>query len=188
MAENTTNENTANEEGTANEATTNQEVPTNTEAPPNNEGTTNEGEALGEGGIKALHAERKARAEAEKRATEMAKRIEEYEAAQRTEAENLAHERDKALAELEAERKARADAERAVIAREVVAEMGLPVELAGRIQGDDREAMLEDARVFAAIAKANEPSRPAPIGAVGNGNNAPLSTSELFSNAIKGVL
>ena len=178
MAEDTTNENTTNEEGTPNE-----------EATTNTEDTTNDGsDTLGEGGIKALHAERKARAEAEKRATEMAKRIEEFEAAQRTEAENLAHERDKALAELEAERKARADAERAVIAREVVAEMGLPVELAGRIQGDDRESMLEDARVFAAIAKANEPSRPAPIGAVGNGNNAPLSTSELFSNAIKGVL
>ena len=178
MAEDTTNENTTNDtEGTAG-----QEVPTNTE------GTTNDSDTLGEGGIKALHAERKARADAEKRATEMAKRIEEFEAAQRTEAENLAHERDKALAELEAERKARADAERAVIAREVVAELGLPVELAGRIQGDDREAMMEDARVFAAIAKANEPSRPAPIGAVGNGNHAPLSTSELFSNAIKGVL
>ena len=184
MAENTTNENTTNN----NDGTPNEEVTPNTEVANNNDGTTNEGEALGEGGIKALHAERKARAEAEKRATEMAKRIEEYEAAQRTEAENLAHERDKALAELEAERKARADAERAVIAREVVAELGLPVELAGRIQGDDREAMLEDAKVFAAIAKANEPSRPAPIGAVGNGNHAPLSTSELFSNAIKGVL
>ena len=184
MAENTTNENATNEE-VANV----QEVPANTEDTTNNEATTNDvGDTLGEGGIKALHAERKARAEAEKRATEMAKRIEEYEAAQRTEAENLAHERDKALAELEAERKARADAERAVIAREVVAELGLPVELAGRIQGDDRDAMLEDARVFAAIAKASEPSRPAPIGAVGNGNNAPLSTSELFSNAIKGVL
>lgn len=184
MAEDTTNENTTtNEEGTSNE-----DVTTSTEGTTNNEGTTTEGEALGEGGIKALHAERKARADAEKRATEMAKRIEEFEAAQRTEAENLAHERDKALAELEAERKARADAERAVIAREVVAELGLPVELAGRIQGDDREAMMEDARVFAAIAKSKEPSRPAPIGAVGNGNNAPLSTSELFSNAIKGVL
>ena len=183
MAENTTNENTTNEE-----VATAQESTTNTEGATNNEATTNEGETLGEGGIKALHAERKARAEAEKRATEMAKRIEEYEAAQRTEAENLAHERDKALAELEAERKARAEAERAVVAREVVAELGLPVELAGRIQGDDREAMIEDARVFAAIAKASEPSRPAPIGAVGNGNNAPLSTSELFSNAIKGVL
>ena len=178
MAEDTTNENTTNNA----EETTAQEVPTNTED------TTTEGEALGEGGLKALHAERKARADAEKRATEMAKRIEEFEAAQRTEAENLAHERDKALAELEAERKARADAERAVIAREVVAELGLPVELAGRIQGDDREAMMEDARVFAAIAKASEPSRPAPIGAVGNGNHAPLTTSELFSNAIKGVL
>ena len=183
MAENTTNENITPDT----EDTTTQEVATNTEET-TNQGTTNEDEALGEGGIKALHAERKARAEAEKRAAEMAKRIEEFEAAQRTEAENLAHERDKALAELEAERKARADAERAVIAREVVAELGLPVELAGRIQGDDRDAMLEDARVFAAIAKANEPSRPAPIGAVGNGNNAPLSTSELFSNAIKGVL
>ena len=178
MAEDTTNENTTNNA----EETAAQEVPTNTED------TTTEGEALGEGGIKALHAERKARADAEKRATEMAKRIEEFEAAQRTEAENLAHERDKALAELEAERKARADAERAVIAREVVAELGLPVELAGRIQGDDRDAMMEDARVFAAIAKASEPSRPAPIGAVGNGNHAPLTTSELFSNAIKGVL
>ena len=183
MAENTTNENITPDT----EDTTTQEVATNTEET-TNQGTTNEDEALGEGGIKALHAERKARAEAEKRAAEMAKRIEEFEAAQRTEAENLAHERDKALAELEAERKARADAERAVIAREVVAELGLPVELAGRIQGDDRDAMLEDARVFAAIAKANEPSRPAPIGAVGNGNHAPLSTSELFSNAIKGVL
>lgn len=178
MAEDTTNENTTNDA----EETAGQEVPTNTEA------TTTEGETLGEGGIKALHAERKARADAEKRATEMAKRIEEFEAAQRTEAENLAHERDKALAELDAERKARADAERAVIAREVVAELGLPVELAGRIQGDDRDAMMEDARVFAAIAKASEPSRPAPIGAVGNGNHAPLTTSELFSNAIKGVL
>ena len=184
MAENTTNENTAtNEDGTPNE-----EVTTSTEGTTNHEGTTNEGETLGEGGIKALHAERKARADAEKRATEMAKRIEEFESAQRTEAENLAHERDKALADLDAERKARANAERAVIAREVVAEMGLPVELAGRIQGDDREAMMEDAKVFAAIAKTSEPSRPAPIGAVGNGNHAPLSTSELFSNAIKGVL
>ena len=183
MAEDTTNENTTNDtEGTPNAgATPNAENTTGNEATPNDGGDT-----LGEGGIKALHAERKARAEAEKRATEMAKRIEEFEAAQRTEAENLAHERDKALAELEAERKARADAERAVIAREVVAELGLPVELAGRIQGDDREAMLEDAKVFAAIAKTSEPSRP--IGAVGNGNNAPLSTSELFSNAIKGVL
>lgn len=178
MAEDTTNENTTNDT----EDAVNEVVPTNTED------TTTEGEALGEGGIKALHAERKARADAEKRATEMAKRIEEFEAAQRTEAENLAHERDKALAELEAERKARADAERAVIAREVVAELGLPVELAGRIQGDDRDSMMEDARVFAAIAKASEPSRPAPIGAVGNGNHAPLTTSELFSNAIKGVL
>lgn len=183
MAENTTNENTTPDT----EDTTAQEVPTNTEETAN-QGATSEDEALGEGGIKALHAERKARAEAEKRAAEMAKRIEEFEATHRATAENLENERDKALAELEDERKARANAERAVIARDVVAELGLPVELADRIQGDDRESMMEDAKVFAAIAKTNEPSRPAPIGAVGNGNNAPLSPSELFSNAIKGVL
>lgn len=160
----------------------------NTPATPTQDTKPDEGDTLGEGGLKALRAEREARAEADKRLADALKKIDAYESEKRTEAENLAIERDKAIAALEDERKARADAERAVIAREVVAEMGIPLELAGRLQGATREEMVEDAKVFAAIAKPKEPTRPAPIGVVGGGNHAPLSNAELFSNAIGTVL
>ena len=83
-------------------------------------------EPLGEGGLKALKAERAARADAERQAAELAARIKEFEDAQKSEAERQAER----LAELE---KSARENEIARVRYEVAAEAGLSLDAAKRL-------------------------------------------------------
>jgi hypothetical protein len=103
------------------------------------------GTDLGEAGQKALVAERKARAAAERQAKthqrqldEMAKRLKEYEDRDKSEADKLAE------AKTAAEREA-ATAKRELMRYRVAAKKKLPAELANRLQGSTEEEMESDA-------------------------------------------
>ncbi|GGV91600.1 hypothetical protein [Streptomyces massasporeus] len=101
--------------------------------------------ALGEGGQKALAAERKARAAAEKTAAattkerdRLAARLQELEDRDKTEAQKLAE--AKAAAESEA-----ATAKQELLRYRVAAKKKLPAELAARLRGATEEEMETDA-------------------------------------------
>lgn len=128
-------------------------------------GTTQQDDAaasLGEGGQKALAAERKARAAAEKTATSTAKerdklaaRLQELEDRDKTEAQKLAD--AKTAAEQEA-----ASAKQELLRYRVAAAKKLPASLAARLQGSTEEEMAADAdqllEVLGAQQQAQTPS------------------------------
>src|SRR5699024_10675749 len=109
------------------------------QAPPQDEPK----DVLGDAGKKALDAERKRANEAEKRFQEVAARIEEFENAHRTEEEEREHELQTLRAQIEEEGKQREAVERDLLIKSVASEFGLPDELANRLVGDDREALVE---------------------------------------------
>lgn len=111
---------------------------------------------LGDGGKKALDAERRARRQAEKAASDAAARIKEYEDRDKTESQKLTEQ----LAALKAEAAtARAEALRLRVA----AELGLPGDLHEFLVGDDEEQIRARAqKLMAATAAATDPRRPAP--------------------------
>ena len=111
---------------------------------------------LGDGGKKALDAERRARRQAEKAATDAAARIKEYEDRDKTESQKLTEQ----LAALKAEAAtARAEALRLRVA----AELGLPGDLHEFLTGDDEESVRAKAqKLMAATAAATGPRSPAP--------------------------
>ena len=115
-------------------------------------------EPLGEGGLKALQAERDARAAAEKQAAALQAQIDEIEAAKLSDLEKAQ--------KLAADAEARADAlmaevvarDRQILRQSIGAEAGLPAELIDRMQGDDEAALREDAKKLAALVPDNSPS------------------------------
>ena len=111
---------------------------------------------LGDGGKKALDAERRARRQAEKAASDAAARIKEFEDRDKTESQKLTEQ----LAALKAEAAtARAEALRLRVA----AELGLPGDLHEFLTGDDEEQVRAKAqKLMAATAAATDPRRPAP--------------------------
>ncbi|MFG3476469.1 hypothetical protein ACGF3K_14555 [Streptomyces sp. NPDC047980] len=125
-------------------------------------GTRDDATTLGEGGQKALAAERKARAAAEKAVTatqkerdRLAARLQELEDRDKTEAQKLAE--AKAAAESEA-----ATARQELLRYRVAAAKKLPASLAARLQGSTEEEMAADAdallEVLGAQQQANAPS------------------------------
>lgn len=101
--------------------------------------------SLGEGGKKALDAERKARAAAEKTATaaqkkldDMAKRLQQFEDRDKTDAQKLAERAQTAEAEA-------AKASSKLMRFEVAADKKLPAGWANRLQGSTKEELEADA-------------------------------------------
>lgn len=144
--------------------------------------------ALGEGGIKALNAERDARAEAEKRAKELEARLQAIEDANKTEAEKAEAELQRRLAELDARDASLAAQEHELLRRSVATAKGLPAELAGRLQGDDRKALEKDAdALLAMVVPSGEPRKPKPVANLGNGASNP-SAKEQFASLMQNYL
>lgn len=101
-------------------------------------------EPLGEGGLRALQAERDARANAERTAAELAARVKEFEDANKSAEEKAAEQ----LAELQ--RTAAENAAKA-LRYEAAAKAGLPLSAAGRLQGNNLEELVADAESFKAL-------------------------------------
>lgn len=139
-------------------------------------------EPLGEGGKRALEAEREANKNLKKELHDALARIGEFEDAQRTDEEKRQHK----IAELEkqlAERDSAFSAlERKLLVSEVVAEVGLPVDLAGRLQGDDRDALLADAKQLKEMLAPEGPRKPAPVPEAGSTGGVRTTSEQSFAD------
>lgn len=114
------------------------------------------GEVLGDGGKKALEAERKARADAEKAAKDFKAQLDALNDAKLTETERLQKQLDALTADYQA---AQVEAAR----NRVAAEEQIPAGLVGYLTGTDEAAIRESAKVLkSAIAEASKPGTPAP--------------------------
>ncbi|WP_432794488.1 hypothetical protein [Rhodococcus ruber] len=128
---------------------------------------------LGETGLRALQAERDARAAAERAAAELAARVKSFEDANKTAEERAAEQ----LAE--AQRTAAENATKA-LRYEIAAEAGLPLSAAGRLQGSTREEMLADAVSLKSLIGAVQPgpTTPKPDPRQGGGQHEPIASLE----------
>ena len=114
------------------------------------------GEVLGDGGKKALEAERKARADAEKAAKDFKAQLDALNDAKLSETERLQKQLDALTADYQA---AQVEAAR----NRVAAEEQIPAGLVGYLTGSDEAAIRESAKVLkSAIAEASKPGTPAP--------------------------
>lgn len=125
--------------------------------------STHDTDDLGDAGKAALKRERDARKAAEKEKADLAKKIADFEKAQKDrddeaakakgEWETVATAREKELEELK-----RSLAERDLndLRRTVAADEGLPADLALRLQGDDEDALRTDAKALAKFLKAKD--------------------------------
>lgn len=138
---------------------------------------------LGDAGKRALDAERTARKESDTRLKEALAKLEQFEDAQRTDEEKREHELTTLRQQLDAERTNRAKVERDLLVNSVAAEHGLPPELAARLAGDDREELVEDAKVLQGLMKPDGPRRPAPVPEEGRLGRPKLSHGEIFEDA-----
>ncbi|MCJ7784915.1 MAG: DUF4355 domain-containing protein [Desulfobacterales bacterium] len=101
----------------------------------------------------------KALKEANKEAADRRKKLEALEKADQERRDAELSEQDKLKREVETLRTQAQAAERAVLQRDIAAELGLPATFATRIVGADRDAMLADAKALLdAMPKANVPS------------------------------
>lgn len=141
-------------------------------------------DSLGEGGLKALKAEREARAAAEKQLREAQARVEAFEDEKRSEAERAQHELEKLRGEAEALKAEKLRLERDALASEVAAEVGLPAGLVSRLRGESRDELVEDARSLAAeVAPAAR--KPVPVSALGGSNEPKPSPRDAFASVFQ---
>lgn len=151
-------------------------------------GATNDGETLGAAGIKALNAERDARAAAEKLAKEYETKLQEFEDANKSEAEKAEAELQRRLADLDARDASLAAQEYELLKRSVATSKGLPADLADRLQGDDRKALEKDAdALLALVVPSGEPRKPKPVANLGNDASNP-SAKEQFASLMQSYL
>ena len=126
------------------------------EAAETNTEQSDSSEVLGDGGKKALEAERKARADAEKAAKDFKAQLDALNDAKLSETERLQKQLDALANDYKA---AQVDAAR----NRVAAEEQIPAGLVGYLTGDDESAIRESAKVLkSAIAEAAKPGTPAP--------------------------
>lgn len=145
-------------------------------------------EKLGDAGKKALEAERLARKEADKKLAEALKKIEEFEDSQRTDEEKRQRALEKREREAEKLRQEAAQLKRDLLVRDVIDEVGLPKRLAPRLQGDDYESLVEDAKslkeLFGDKEDSKSPRKPSPVPQAGGHGEVKTSNAELFTQAI----
>ena len=103
--------------------------------------------------VSELRGENAAHRKAKKEAELAAKKAEEAQLAEQEKWKELAEKRAEELAAVQSQVEA---LQAAQLRQEVAQEVGLPLELAGRIAGEDREAMLEDARALVKFVKKSE--------------------------------
>lgn len=108
-------------------------------------------EPLGESGLRALQAERDARAAAERQVADLAARVKSFEDANKTVEERAAEQLTEAQrAAEEAQRTAAENAAKA-LRYEAAAQAGLPLTAAARLQGSTLEELVADAESFKAL-------------------------------------
>lgn len=141
-------------------------------------------EQLGDGGKKALEAERAARKEAEKQIRELSEKVSQFEDAGKSEAEKQEQRMEQLAAELAAATAAKSELEHRLLISEVVSEVGLPAELAERLRGDDRDALLEDAKQLKELLAPGGPRKPAPVPEAGAARGGSRSNADVFSDVL----
>lgn len=122
------------------------------------EASTSGDEPLGEAGLKALHSERDARAEAEKRAAALQTQLDEFEAAKLSDLEKAQRAAEAATAQataLQAEVEAR---DLQILRQAVGGEFGLSPKLVARLQGSTEDELRADAKELAALVPDSSPS------------------------------
>lgn len=114
----------------------------------------------------------KALKEANAESAKRRKKLDEFEAAEQKRKDAELSEQERLKKEVETLRAQAESANRAVLQRDIAAEVGLPPTFAARIVGADRETMLEDAKaMLSALPKASAPTLSAtnPSGGVTRG-------------------
>lgn len=148
-------------------------------------------DALGDAGKKALHAEREARKEAEKRLKELDARVKEFEDRDKTEQERAQEHLERLTGDLDATRASLAAAELNLARVEVAHSKGIPAELVPRLRGETREELEADADALLEIVgkrEAEAPRKPKPVGSLGTGGNANLTPQEQFAALMQQAL
>ena len=146
------------------------------------EATRDGGDDLGDAGKKALEAERAARRETEKQLKVLQAQLEELQDAGKSDAEKLQRKYERAQQEreaLQAELEAR---DRALLVREVADEVGLPARLAARIQGEDRDSMLADAKELMELVVPEGPRKPTPVPEAGRVGGSTPDAAQQFED------
>ena len=157
---------------------------------PEAEGASND-DALGDAGKKALHAEREARKEAEKRLKELDARVKEFEDRDKTEQERAQEHLERLTGDLDATRASLAAAELNLARVEVAHAKGIPAELVPRLRGETREELEADADELLGIVgkrEAEAPRKPKPVGSLGTGGDARLTPQEQFAAIMQQAL
>jgi septal ring factor EnvC (AmiA/AmiB activator) len=90
----------------------------------------------------------KALKEANKEAASRRKKLDDFEKAEQARKDAELSEVERLKKEAETYKAQAAEAQRSVLQRDIAAEVGLPPVLASRLQGADREAMIEDAKAM----------------------------------------
>ena len=148
-------------------------------------------DALGDAGKKALHAEREARKEAEKRLKELDARVKEFEDRDKTEQERAQEHLERLTGDLDATRASLAAAELNLARVEVAHAKGIPAELVPRLRGETREELEADADELLGIVgkrEAEAPRKPKPVGSLGTGGDARLTPQEQFAAIMQQAL
>ena len=140
-------------------------------------------DALGEGGKRALEAERKARAEAEKSVKALQEKVDALSGEKLSETERLQQQIDALISENKA---AQLDAAR----NRVAATEGIPAKLVPYLTGDDEASLLDSAKAIkSAIAEAAKPGTPAPDPSQGaTGVRDGGSTADQFASFVTAQL
>lgn len=137
-----------------------------------------ESEKLGENGLKALKAEREANKAAKAKLAEYEAQIQAFKDKDKTESEKEAE-------RLQALEKSNSENARKALQYEVAAEKGIPLKLAVRLHGADKDSMLADADELLPLIQQTKPNIPKPDKSQGRGGK-PKPTS--LSAAIAGHL
>lgn len=147
--------------------------------------TTDTADQLGEGGIKALKAERDARAEAEKRATALEAEFARFKAGHEQQQSAWQSQLDEAKAATADLEKSLTDARSESTRFRVGVAKGLPSDLIDLLKGDDEAALEEHADVLAKYAPSGNTSiKPDPSqGARGTAGSQ--SVADQFAAAVK---
>lgn len=133
-------------------------------------------EKLGEAGLRALQAERAARAAAEKTAADALAKVQEMENAKLSDLERAQNEAAAAKAAAE-------QATATALRYEVAAEKGLPLALAARLQGSTKEELAADAESLKALVGTGERRLPGPDHTQGSGGGDSKKTGSVSAGA-----
>ncbi|MCI1635200.1 hypothetical protein [Bifidobacterium sp.] len=138
-----------------------------------------ESEKLGENGLRALKAEREANKAAKAKLAEYEAQIQAFKDKDKTESEKEAE-------RLQALEKSNSENARKALQYEVAAEKGIPLKLAARLHGADKDAMLADADELLPLIQQTKPNIPKPDKSQGRGGKPkPASLSAAIAGHLK---